>query len=541
MRGGMLRRSACLAVSALLLFPAARVSRAADADVERTETVYVTADAAGTVESVLSSVYLVNPDQRETLADGSSMTEVKNILSNDSPWQQDGAWVFPAEGEDVCYKGKASSALPVSMNVRYALDGTEMSPEEIAGRSGRVRVTVSYENRCKSTVEIKGEPVELFTPFTVITIIELGDGFRRVAVENAKIMSEAGSATVIGTTFPGLAHNLDTDATDSLAESFSFEADVKSFSLESIMAVMVPDLLDSDDLKSMDDVRDFVDGVDELNDAGDELQRGAKRLHSGMKQFTGGLESFLSGLDSLKDAANQLNAGLGAVDTSALNGALSSVGGKIGAASGKVQSAAGALSGMDLTGMTDAQKNAVNSALSALSDAGGALSDAGSILSGIQAPDLSALTQGVSGLAGGLASLAQNGGSILDAAVSLRKGLWSLYKGIRQFCDEGLKELDEQTEGMAVSVDRKDAMLELSESYTAYSAPTETVSVGSVKFIVTTDSIYVPKVEAPVETQPPAAESTPEADAPQDREEAAVFTAILRRLQEFILALFGGN
>ena len=74
MRGGMLRRSACLAISALLLFPAARVSRAADADVERTETVYVTADAAGTVESVLSSVYLVNPDQRETLTDGSSLT-----------------------------------------------------------------------------------------------------------------------------------------------------------------------------------------------------------------------------------------------------------------------------------------------------------------------------------------------------------------------------------------------------------------------------------------------------------------------------------
>ena len=61
-------------------------------------------------------------------------------------------------------------------------------------------------------------------------------------------MTDAGASTVIGTTFPGLAKSLDTDAKDSLSESFWIEADTKSFAMESITAVVVTGLLNADDL-----------------------------------------------------------------------------------------------------------------------------------------------------------------------------------------------------------------------------------------------------------------------------------------------------
>lgn len=537
-------------LAALIPLCGAGTALASDADIERTETVYVTADAEGRTESVLSSVYLVNPDGRATIADSSSLTGIKNILANEAPEKENGAWVFQTGGDDVSYQGTADTkALPVKMSVRYELDGVPMTPQQIAGKSGRVRVTVAYENRVRSAVDVNGESVELYTPFSVITIITLDDGFQRVAVENAKLMKEAGSTTIVGTTFPGLAANLDTEAEDTLSESFSFEANVKSFALEPIMAVVVPDLLNADDLKSTDDLRDFVDGVGELNDAGDKLTRGARSLSGGANKFAAALESYLSGIGTLKSVADGLNAGIGAADVSGLASALEQAGGKTALAGGKVGDAANSVATAraklaGLEGLTAEQQAIVGSASSdlsnafaALGEAGTAISDAGSALAGASMPDLSGLKQGVAGLAGGLAELESNAGGIQDGADGLRKGAGRLHRGIRTFCNDGLKELEKQTEGLAVSVDRKEAMLELGAAYTAYSA--DDVMNGSVKFVITTDSIYVPKTEAPAVTETPAPQENVEGDeATPPQSGKNVVRSVFDRLGEWFTQLF---
>ena len=81
------KRVCCLSLT--LLLSAASLPRAAAEEqqekLDRSETVYVTATATGEVSSILSSVYIVNPDGREQLTDVSDLTDVHNILANETP------------------------------------------------------------------------------------------------------------------------------------------------------------------------------------------------------------------------------------------------------------------------------------------------------------------------------------------------------------------------------------------------------------------------------------------------------------------------
>jgi len=543
-----IKQTASLLLCLLLLLPAWHISYAEESDMERSETVYITADAEGTPTSVLSSVYLTNPHAADALKDESTLTDVKNITSTETPKLENGVWHLAANGEDVSYQGTASAdALPIRMHVRYALDGAEMSAEEIAGKSGRVRVTVSYENLLKQAVEIEDAQVELYTPFTVVTMITLDDSYRRVTVENAKLMSEAGSNMVVGITFPGLAANMETDATDMLVESFSFEAKVDSFSLESVMAIAVPDLLDADDLNSMEELETFVDGMDELTDAGDQLMRGAKSLHSGMKKFTSGLSSYVGGISSLRSEVNKALAELKGTDFSKAEDlanqaadALDRFENGLDSASGSISSAKSRLSG--ISDLTPEQQAEVDAAISDLNDAqrelntlSGMIDQIKGILGSVETPDVSEVESMIDQLLDGLDALAAGGYDLEDGAVSIRKGMWSLYKGLREFNNEGLQKITEETEGITTAADRKDAMLELSEAYTAYSA--ENVALGSVKFVFTTDSIYVPKIDPP-----PAIETEKEeaAEGAQEKpSEDPTVSDVFARFGDFFQKLFG--
>jgi len=557
MRETLFRRFVCVFLSMVLLISTVPVSLAAEGDTERSETVYITADVYGSPTDVLSSVYLSNPQAKETLTDRSVLTDVKNITSAETPKQQaDGTWSFKADGKDVSYQGAAPlDTLPIRMTVRYALDGVEMSAEEIAGKSGRVRVTVSYENLLKNTVNLEADgeeaaqTAELYTPFTVVTMISLDEDFRRVSVENAKLMTEAGNTSVVGITFPGLAANMETEATDMLSESFSFEAKVDSFSLESIMAIAVPDLLDADDLNSMEDLEDFVDGMDELSDAGDELMKGAKSLHSGMKKYTSGLSTYLDGVRSMRREVDKALSELEGADLSEAVALASRamalaeiVESSIGSAKNSVSDAKSGLSGMSMEGLTEEQKAAVESAISDLNDAQSSLNRADNaigemkgLLDDVETPDISGAESKMEQLVDGLDALADGADDLEDGAVRIRKGMWAYYKGVREFNNEGLKKITEETEGLTTAANRKDAMLDLTEEYTAYSA--EDVAFGSVKFVFTTESIYVPKIESPADSQESESNHTTEKESIV-RQKATV-ADVLERFADFFDGLFG--
>ena len=134
------------------------------------ESVYVIADAAGTVQKVIVSDWIKNAAEADTLEDVSTLDEIEN-LKGDETFEEtdDNGLAWAAGGHDIYYQGTSTQELPVTMSVTYYLDGEEMSPEEIAGKSGEVTIRYDFENHMEQEVELNGEKVSLHVPFAVVT------------------------------------------------------------------------------------------------------------------------------------------------------------------------------------------------------------------------------------------------------------------------------------------------------------------------------------------------------------------------------------
>ena len=67
------------------------------------------------------------------------------------------------------------------------MDGTEISPEELAGRTGHLKMVVTYTNNSKKTTKIDGKNTEIYSPFVMVTGMILStDNFSNITVDNWK-------------------------------------------------------------------------------------------------------------------------------------------------------------------------------------------------------------------------------------------------------------------------------------------------------------------------------------------------------------------
>ena len=106
-----------------------------------------------------------------------------------------------SEGNDIYYQGTTEEALPVDVNISYKLDGKPVKAEELSGKDGKVEIHIDYENHAKQSVEIGGEDVEMYTPFTMVTAMMLPtDEYTNVTVDEP--VSVQGGDGHCGKTYP---------------------------------------------------------------------------------------------------------------------------------------------------------------------------------------------------------------------------------------------------------------------------------------------------------------------------------------------------
>lgn len=110
------------------------------AEGKKDETVYVLANPDGSARRVIVSDYLSNPDGADTIADVSNLEKIQNVKGDEA--FADGVW--QAKGNEIYYQGDSSEALPVELKISATLDGTEIAPADLAGRSGHVTLRFDY-------------------------------------------------------------------------------------------------------------------------------------------------------------------------------------------------------------------------------------------------------------------------------------------------------------------------------------------------------------------------------------------------------------
>ena len=119
-------------------------------DAGKEETVYVVASPNGETKSVIVSEWLKNQDGASTLEDVSDLKDIENVKGDETFTQNGDKVTWQAEGKDIYYQGTTDKALPVTEKVTYFMDGKEMSPEEMAGKSGKATIRFDYTNNEKT-------------------------------------------------------------------------------------------------------------------------------------------------------------------------------------------------------------------------------------------------------------------------------------------------------------------------------------------------------------------------------------------------------
>lgn len=296
-------------VGAMPVYAASSDKKDNDDKLYKEETVYVNADAAGNTDEITVSNWLKNSgDVSGKLTDKSTLNDIKNV-KGDEKYTADGDKItWNTDGKDIYYQGTTDKELPVSVKLTYYLDGKEIQPNKLKGKSGHLKIKVNYENKSKKNVEVNGKTESMYTAFVMMTgMILPNDNFTNVTIDNGKVISDGNRSIVVGFGMPGLKESLNLDdikdADDlTIPESLEVEADVTDFEMSSTFTVGLSNLTDDLALDKITDVDSLQDALDELDDAALKLVSGSDALADGSKTLSSGVDSYTKGADTLNAA-----------------------------------------------------------------------------------------------------------------------------------------------------------------------------------------------------------------------------------------------
>ena len=284
-----------------------------DNDADKDESVYLISDANGNVNKTIVVFQLKNKDKKDTLEDASNLSDIENVKGKEKFTQSGDKLTWQAGGKDIYYQGTATEEPPVTQKVTYYLDGKEISPEDLAGKSGKVKIRFDYTNTTSYTETVNGEKQTVSVPFAAITGLVLGDGFENIEVTNGKAEVSDSSSVVLGYALPGLKDSLgikdkDLDGDVNIPEYMEMTADVENFSMPAAMTFVV----NASDYVSTDgiDTSDLDDMINDLKDASTQLQDGSKTLAEGTDTLADGLSTLQSKLGTFASGVGTLQSGL---------------------------------------------------------------------------------------------------------------------------------------------------------------------------------------------------------------------------------------
>ncbi|MGN0338878.1 MAG: hypothetical protein ACI4D0_00120 [Lachnospira sp.] len=278
------------------------------------EVIYINLTSGGSVKEM----YAVNIFDDKNVTDYGDYLSVELLNTTDSINQNKDTVTFSTSADRVYYKGKMNSTtMPWNVSIKYYIDGKEYTPEEVAGKSGKLEIhfKVSKNEACQGTFY---DDYALQAAFTMDT-----DNVKNITAQDATVANVGKKKQLSYTMLPG--EGIDT----------VISADVTDFEMDAVSINGIPLNLsiEVDDSELMDKVNELLNGIAELDDGADELhsgvnqlsdatrddlQPGVNQLNDGMKDLNDGVLKIQDGLDELNSKSYELTSGSAQV-LSALN------------------------------------------------------------------------------------------------------------------------------------------------------------------------------------------------------------------------------
>lgn len=489
---------------------------------EKKEVVYATLDGSGTNKSA----YVVNVlegNAGETVQDFGAYEQVVNLTDTSELTQLSDSVIATLPEGEFSYQGGLSDAqTPWNISVKYFLDGQEISPNEVAGKSGHLEITI------QTSQNTSVDPRYFENYLMQITCTLPMENTTEVKTDQGSIALSGSDVTVSFMVMPDKEGNV------------SLSADVTNFEMSGISFAAIPfsmalDFPNTDSLVAQFDgliegteqlhagAQDLANGVDEVDSVTKQAASGAAELAAGATQMTQGLQQYQQGLrDSADDAASSVSEeeiqqasddyqqAVGvytAAFAQAYEGILSQYEGQGIPITDEIKQRALAQAAQNPV-VSDYQANMANkleNLMTLVAAQGGSQGAA----------------QALTGAAEGLGSL-ENTSSLLGGSASLGTGVQELASGLDQLAggtgdlSEGTSDLAQGTQTLAQETQGiPDAVqAEIDELMSAYDksdfepasfTSSKNTNVTLVQFVMTTDSI---KVDEPTAAEEPAREET---------------------------------
>lgn len=292
---------------------------------EKTETVYSVLNSDGSISDTIVSSWLHDEDGINNIKETLNLKDVKNIKSNEKPSKDGNTYTWNAKGNDVYYEGTATKQLPVSVKIRYELDGQEISANDIQGKSGHLKLTISFTNNYSEVKNINGKSIVIHPSYLAGGMLNMSTGkFSNVKCESGKIVNDGTNEMLAFANIPGLNETLRSAGLDKvnnqlgISDDVTVEADVNDFDLGSIMVGMTNEIDLASELGEIGSVSELTDGIDQLIEADNQLIDGSKQLYDGTTQLKEQAAPLVGSSDQVRQlsaGAIQLNDGVKALQT----------------------------------------------------------------------------------------------------------------------------------------------------------------------------------------------------------------------------------
>ena len=273
------------------------------------ETVYSKLDASGKNYETIVSTHIKNTEDEEIIRDLSDLLNVKNTSGDETYTQNGTTFEWKANKNDIYYQGNTDKELPISCEVKYELDGEEISANDIAGKSGKIKITLQYKNKEERTVNINGKNIKMYVPFVVMTgTIIQNENAKNVEVSSGKVVDDGTKTIVVGMAMPGLQESFGLSDDDiKIPSNIEITMDATNFKTSSIMSYITPKVLEEDDLKILDDLDEVYSQVNTLQTSMNQIQNGANTLKDGTTELEAGANTLKEGVTTAYNGAQTIS------------------------------------------------------------------------------------------------------------------------------------------------------------------------------------------------------------------------------------------
>ena len=252
------------------------------------ETIYAKLNETGELKSASVTEHLYNYSGK-TIGDKTSLDSIKNINGNETFKQNDNNLVWETNGNDIYYQGTYTKNLPISLDVKYYLNGEEKNVNDILGKDGKIKIVLTYKNNSYKNTNINGRTEKMYVPYAIITTSILNNADNKnIKVTNGKIIDNGVNSVITAISSPGLYESLKIDDIKDI-NKVEITYDTSNFELNSIYSVATTSLFDNSNLDIFGEINNLYKSINLLQSNMDTIVEASKKLSDGSNQLDAGI------------------------------------------------------------------------------------------------------------------------------------------------------------------------------------------------------------------------------------------------------------